>query len=134
MGALIRHATVKEEVISKLNLMKQNNLTANQVRRIKYLKGQIWQLFYELTESYFGIDNQQIRELTDQELEALVSIVIKRAQKTSRILKVLCVVTIIGSVFINDSDNVLFTKYVRELKKMLGSDFDLVKILREYRY
>ena len=94
--------------------------------RKKYIKNSsLW-----LAGDYFGLDPSQVRELSDQELEALFMIVAERASRTSTILKISGLRTLVFMATGRAPLTVRLTDNVHKLKKILGSDFDPVKILR----
>jgi len=126
--ALIR-PTAKEEVLRKISQLKQKNLTAERMSNIESLMISIKVSFISLADHYFGLDCGQMRELPDQELEALFLIVTERAGRTSIILKI-SGLRIIASILEECPRTVRFTDSVHKLKKILGNDFDPVKILR----
>ena len=143
MGALIRHATAKEEVLGKISQLKQEILTARRIKeieelrqseeiKVKNLKRKMRNLFLDLVFKYFSVDETRIMTLSDREVEQLFSLVCERASKTYHRLVLLWLIPPFGWVILAASEAVEFIRSTPKLKKMLGSDFDPVKILREY--
>ena len=132
-GTLIKK-TIEEQVFIKINVMRQNELTAKQANEIEKLEGRIKCDFFLLVWKYFGISECQAKQFSDQELKALFFIVHKKAEKTAVYIKTLSAITVVGWFMVNSygagSDTVDFTNSVRKLKKKLGNSFDPVKILR----
>ena len=134
---LVKPANIQEQLLGKICGMRHKNLAAGQIFDIKNLSRRVGVTFSRLVKQYFGIDKEQILELSDQELEALFIVVCKRASRTALYLKVFFAVPVVGWVyclfeFSDSSSNTLtFTRAIRKLKKIIGSNFNSVEILHK---
>lgn len=124
--AMIKPANIEEQVLAKINELKQKKLTAKQKNKLEWLGHRLRCSFEWLTLKYYGIDKSQIRELTDPELNALFNIVYNRSRKISVFIRILCF-----GIPIDDFDTVLLVESNRKLRKILGSSFDPVKVINQ---
>ena len=131
--SLIKPSNIQEQLLGKINDMRQKNLTAKQKKDIDEYEKQLVRGFGELSWKYFGVSKEQIQELTDPEIEALFSLVSKRANKTAICIRLLGLnLPIINWMFCLEFKSILFTKSVRKLNKILGNDFSTAQIIRRH--
>lgn len=128
-GKLIEN-TVTEQLLVQIADMRRKNLTAKQQDKISNLSLEIRHHFFNLTWKYFGIDYDQVLQLSDQKLKALFTLVSARAHKTSSYMRVLFTISILGWLAHSASSTFMLNGSTQKLKKMLGNSFDLVKIIR----
>lgn len=134
--------TVEELVISKINSMRENNLTVDQQERLVYLRAKIQEKFTVLVRKYYGLSIEQIKEFSEKEIPIIFDMVYKKAKKTSLLWKIFFCIPIMGwipaSIVSADTrlqmggtwpDSMEFTIRTKEIKKMLGQNFDPAKII-----
>jgi len=123
--------TVHEQVLSKLENMKRDNLTAVQLEKLAFLKDRIKYYFLKLTLTHFGLSEQQVSRLSDQELDVLFTLVSERARRKLIYIKVLWItIPFFSWVVTCNLPTVTFTSYLSKVKKILGNKFDVVKLIR----
>ena len=124
--------TAKEQLFAKITEVRQKNLTAAQIKEIKEIKEILAYYFKVLVWKHFGLSKEQILKFSDQEIEALQLLVLERVQKKFIFLWTLQItVPIFGWLIASDTDTMKFKHYLRKIKKMLGGDLNLGRILRE---
>lgn len=128
--------TPKEQILAKINEMRQKNITAKQKAEINDLEIRIGKSFSNLTTKYFGIDEGQTQQLSDHELQALFAIVRERAHEEAIRVRIWCIISIFGMMPLyleqpSPFKTINLTNAVTKLKKMLGDSFDPVKIIRK---
>ena len=129
---LVKPSNIQEQLLGKISDMRQKNLTAKQKEDIKRYENQLVNGFRTFSYRYFGISKAQIQELTDQEIEALFSLVYSRASKTSIYMTVIgvCIPIFGWAIILPESESISFTSSVRKLNKMLGNGFSTAKTIR----
>ena len=130
--ALVRPSNIQEQLLGKIRDMRQNNLTAKQKKDIDMYEKQLVNGFRIFSWKYFGVSQEQILELTDEEIEALFSLVYSRARKTSIYMTVIgvCIPIFGWAIILPESESISFTSSVRKLNKMLGNGFSTAKTIR----
>ena len=123
--SLVGPANIREQVRGKLADMKRNNLTRKQKELIDILEVKLVRGLKLLSERYFGINREQILELSDDEINALVDIVYGRAKKPGTFIKILCL-----GITLEDVPTVWFTDATRKLKKMRNNNFNPAETTR----
>ncbi len=129
---LIKPANIQEQLLGKISEMRQKNLTAKQKEEIELHGGRLVRSFKIFSWRYFGIDKEQIKKLSKQEIEALFLLVSKRVSKTAICMITLgCLIPIIGWIIIlPESQAITHAHSLRKLKKMLGNGFNPTQIIR----
>lgn len=130
--ALIKPATIQEQLLGKISEMRQKNLTAKQKEEIEFHERRLIRGFKTFSWLYFGVNREQILELSDQEIEALFLLVSKRARKTAVYVRILGIsIPIFGWIIIlGTSESISFTNSTRKLKQKFGNSFNPVRIIR----
>jgi len=127
--------TAYEQMLSIIENMKRDNLTAVQLEKLAVMKSRIKNCFLNLTLTYFGLSREQVIQLSDQELDALFTLVSERARRELIYLKVLWItVPFLSWLLTFDLDVVVFTISLSKVKKTLGDKFDVVKLIRSRTY
>lgn len=80
--ALIKPASIEEDVLALISEMRRDNLTAKQIRYIGEQRNRAFASFRKIVRSKFGLSDEQILDLNDQRMEALFVMLVGRAQKS----------------------------------------------------
>lgn len=130
--ALIRPANIQEQLLGKISDMRQKNLTAKQKEEIEFHERRLIGGFKKFSWHYFGVNKEQIQELSDQEIEALFLLVSERARKTAVYMRILGIsIPIIGwMAILGESESIPFANSTRKLKQAFGNSFNPVRIIR----
>lgn len=130
--ALVKPTTIQEQVLGKIDEMRQRNLTAKQKEKIDYLERRLISGFKYFAWHYFGVNEEQIHELSDQEIEALFLLVSERTRKRAIWVGALGIgIPFFGwSMILPDAESLIFTRSINKLKQMLGNGFNSAQIVR----
>jgi hypothetical protein len=80
--ALIKPASLEEDVLSLISTMRRDNLTAEQVKYIGEQRNRVFAAFRKIVRGKFGLSDEQIVDLNDQRIETLFMMLVNRAQKS----------------------------------------------------
>lgn len=129
---LVKPATIQEQLLGKISDMRQNNLTAKQKEKIAFHERRLISGFKKFSWHYFGVNKEQIQELSDQEIEALFLLVSERARKTAVYMRILGIsIPLIGwMAILVESESIPFANSTRKLKQAFGNNFNPTRILR----
>ena len=130
--SLVKPANIQEQLLGKISDMRQKNLTAKQKEEIKYLERRLVSGFKTFSWNYFGVNKEQIQELSDHEIEALFLLVAEKAGKTAIYMRILGFgIPIIGwTIILTESETIRFSNSVRKLKQMVRNGFNPTQIIR----
>lgn len=133
---LVKPANIEEQLLGKIGEMRQKNLTAKQKNKIERLERGLASGFLTLSWNYFGVDGEQIQELSDPEIKALFLLVAERARKTAIFARIFGFgIPIFGWIFIlSESQTIRLSNSVRKLKQMIGNGFNPTQIIRSRIY
>lgn len=69
-----------EKMLEKLQNMQLNNLTARQQEMLEFSKSKFFRLFKELSYSFFGLSDNQLKEFNANELKVLDKLISRKAR------------------------------------------------------
>lgn len=129
---LVKPANAKEQLLGKISEMRQKNQTAKQKEEIEFHERRLIDGFKKFSWRYFGVNKEQIQELSDQEIEALFLLVSELARKTAVYMRILGIsIPLVGWIAIlQESETIQFANSMRKLKKTFGNSFNPVRIIR----
>lgn len=77
--AMIKAANPEEEVLAVISEMRRANLTATQLKYVEKQRNFVFRSFRMIVNDKVGLSDKQILQLNDQNIEALLKILVKRA-------------------------------------------------------
>lgn len=148
-NALVKPSTIQEQLLGKISEMRQEieqeNLTKEHGAKVEHMIRSFGYTFESLVWKYFKINKQKIQKLSDQELNTLFALVSERAGIKAPYIKFgvysFLFISIIGwsallPMILSDDSGISmgntldFINLQRKLRKILGDDFDPIKIIR----
>ena len=131
---LIKPNGVQEELFSEISEMRQQNLTLQNNSEISRLAQGLTNCFVQLVEQWHRITKNQIKNMSPEHKEALVSLVYERAYKRGCRLRItLLCIPVIGWAILDEAIplTIEFRNSVHSLRKILGDSFDPIKTILE---